>query len=97
MIQLLTKQKETHRRREQTYGCRGGEGWGKAGGGIVREFGMGTYTLLCLKWITNKDLPYSTGNSVWERMDACICMAESLCCAPETITTLLIGYTPIQN
>ena len=26
-----------------------------------------------------------------------ICMAESLCCSPETITTLLIGYTTIQN
>ena len=25
------------------------------------------------------------------------CMAESLCCSPETITTLLISYTPIQN
>ena len=24
-------------------------------------------------------------------------MAESLCCSPETVTTLLIGYTPIQN
>jgi len=24
-------------------------------------------------------------------------MAESLCYSPETITTLLIGYTPIQN
>ena len=23
--------------------------------------------------------------------------AESLCCASEAITTLLIGYTPIQN
>ena len=31
------------------------------------------------------------------RMDTCICMAESLCCSPETITTLLIGCTPIQN
>ena len=28
---------------------------------------------------------------------ACIHMAESLHCSPETITTLLIGYTPIQN
>ena len=27
------------------------------------EFGMDMYTLLCLKWITNKDLLYSTGNS----------------------------------
>ena len=25
------------------------------------------------------------------------CMDESLCCPPETITTLLIGCTPIQN
>ena len=26
-----------------------------------------------------------------------IYMAESLCCAPEIITTLLTGYAPIQN
>ena len=32
---------------------------------------------------------------VWERKDTYICMAESLCHPPETITTLLIGYTPI--
>ena len=38
----------------------GGERWGK---GIVREFGIVMYTLLYLKWITNKDLLYSTGNS----------------------------------
>ena len=31
--------------------------------GTVREFGIDTYTLLYLKWITNKDLLYSTGNS----------------------------------
>ena len=34
---------------------------------------------------------------VWGRMDTCICTAESICCPPRTITTLLIGYTPIQN
>ena len=37
----------------------------------------------------------------WEgfgvRMEACTCLAESLCCLPETITTLLTGYTPIQK
>ena len=27
------------------------------------EFGMDMYTLLCFKWMTNKDLLYSTGNS----------------------------------
>ena len=36
---------------------------GKQGGGIVREFGIDMYTLLYLKWITNKDLLYSTGDS----------------------------------
>ena len=30
-------------------------------------------------------------------MDTYICMAESLRCAPETIKTLLISYTSIQN
>ena len=37
------------------------------------------------------------GRGVWGRMDTCICMAESLHWPPEAITTLLIGYTPIQN
>ena len=37
----------------------GGEGWGK---GRIREFGMDMYTLLYLKWITNKDRLYSTWN-----------------------------------
>ena len=32
------------------------------------------------------------GRGVWGRMDACLCMAGSLCCSPGTITTLLIGY-----
>ena len=36
-----------------------GRGWK----GIVRKFGMDMYTLLCLKWVTNKDLLYSTGKS----------------------------------
>ena len=50
----LTKQKETHRLGEQTYGC-----WGEGRGeGILREFGVDMYTLLCLKWRTNKDLLY---------------------------------------
>ena len=74
---------------------------------------MDMYTLLFLKWITNKDLQqrptYSTWNSApcyvavrmggefGGRMDTCICMAKSLHYSPETVTTLLISYTPIQN
>ena len=30
-------------------------------------------------------------------MDTSICMAESLHCSPESITTLLVGCTSIQN
>ena len=37
----------------------GDGGWG----GTVREFGVDVYTLLYLKWITNKDLLWSRGNS----------------------------------
>ena len=37
------------------------------------------------------------GRGVWGRTGTCICMAGSLCCPPETIATLLIRNTPIQN
>jgi len=47
MIQmnLLTKQKQIHRFKEQTYGY-WGEEWGE---GIVRKFGTDMYTVLYLK------------------------------------------------
>ena len=60
---LFTKQKQTHRLRERTYGYQGR----RVGGGRVREFGIDMYTLLYLKWITNKDLLYSTFlNVMWQ-------------------------------
>ena len=37
------------------------------------------------------------GRGVWRRMDTCACLAESLHCSPETITTLIIGCTAIRN
>ena len=52
-MNLFTKKKLTHRLREQTYGYQGG----RMGEEIVRKLGMDMYTLLYLKWITNKDLP----------------------------------------
>ena len=57
MIQmnLLINQKETHRLRKRTHGCRRR--------GIVRDFGKVMYILLYLKWITNKELLDSTENS----------------------------------
>ena len=53
-----------------------------------RQFGMDIYTLLSLKWITKKDLLYSTWNSTQCYMAAwtggefqeewtCVCMAKS--------------------
>ena len=77
------------------------------GEGIVMKFAMDIYTLPYLKWITSKDLLYRElcsmlcgsldGRSIWGRMDTHTGMAESLCCAPESITALLTGYTSIQN
>ena len=37
------------------------------------------------------------GRGVWGRMATCMCKAESLCYAPEIITALLIGSSPIYK
>ena len=37
------------------------------------------------------------GRGVLGRTDTFICMAESHHCSPETVTSMLISYTPIQN
>ena len=34
---------------------------------------------------------------VWGRRDPGMCVAQSLHCSPETITSLLTGYIPIQT
>ena len=39
---------------------------------FIREFGTERYTLLYLKWITNKDPPYSTGSSAQCHVAACM-------------------------
>ena len=98
-MNLLAKQKESHRLRKWTHG----------GKGMAGDFRKVMNTLLCLEWITKRNLLLQhmelcsvlcvrlDGRGVWGRMDTCICMAESLHCLPETITTLLISYTPMQN
>ena len=58
-MNLLTKQRLTDLENKLMVA---GAGEGR-GGGIVREFGMDVYTLLYLKWITNKDVLYSAWNS----------------------------------
>ena len=79
---------------------------GKSRGRCRKAFGMDTYTLLYLKltrsyWVAQGTLLKVIWEAGWEgslgRMDTCIRMAESPHCSLETITTLLISYTLIQN
>ena len=51
-MNLLTKQKETHRLRKRTYGTQRVK--------VVSDFGMVMRTLIHVKWITNKHLLCST-------------------------------------
>ena len=38
---------------------KGGKWWGVVGGGVMNwEIGIDMYTLMCIKWLTNKNLPY---------------------------------------
>ena len=80
------------------------------GEGVVREFGMDIYTELCLKWITSKDLLYSSWNS--PQCYVAACMGEEFGGDKFHVDVwlspfgdhlklsqdcLLISYTPIQN
>ena len=58
---------------------------------------------------TNEELLYGIGNSAKysvitlmrkefeKRIDTRVCIRESLCCTPETITTVLNKHAPINN
>ena len=96
----LAKDKETHRLRKGTYGCQGK--------GTVRDFGNVISTAIFK--MGNQQRPIVQhmelcsmlcasleGKVVWGRMDTCVCLAQSLRRSPENTTTLLVGYTPIQN
>ena len=37
------------------------------------------------------------GRGIYERMDTCACMAESLCCPPEMAASLLICYAAAKS
>ena len=92
---LSMKQKQTHRNREQTGGCRGEV----CRGGMEWEFGTRRGKLLNREWINSKVLWYSTGNYIqypiinhkgkeYEKEYIYICITESLCCTPEMNTAL---------
>ena len=81
------------------FGVRGG--WGEW---IIREFEMVMYTLLYLKWITNKDLLYSTWNSTQYYVEAWMgrefgkeWIHAYVRLSPFDSITLLISSTQIQK
>ena len=101
-VNFLRKWKQIHRLREWIYGYQGER--------KVWKFGIGMYALLYLKWITNKDLQYSTENSAqcyvaaWMRGECggeCIYIYIWLSLFAVHLKLshlkLFIGYTPIQN
>ena len=82
---------------------------GAVRGAIVKDFGKVTAHTAIFK-MHNQQKPIVQhmelcsvlcasldGRRVGGRIDACKCMAESHHCSPETITTSLISYTPIQK
>ena len=67
MVQMnqFVGQKLRHRYREQTYGHQRGKVGGRGGGGVMNwEIGIDIYTLICIKWITNKNLLYKKINTM---------------------------------
>ena len=65
MVQMnrFAAQKLRHRSREKTYGHQGGKA---AGGCSVMNWAIGIdiHTLICIKWITNKNLLYKKINKI---------------------------------
>ena len=105
MIQmnLFTKQKQTHRLKEWTYGYQGGSVGGRDKLGVC-DWHIHTSIFK----IDNQQRPTVQHRErcsifcnnlnqkrIWKRIDTCIHITESLCCTHETNTTLLINYTPI--
>ena len=90
------KQKQTQGHREQTVVAKGE--WG--GDGMEWEVKVSKCKLLCLEWINNKVLLYSTENYTQYSMinhngkeykKECVyiyCIIKSLCCTAEINTTL---------
>ena len=67
MVQMnwFAGQRLRHRCREQMYGHKGGKAAGGEGGGVRNwEIGIDMYTLMCIKWMTNKNLLYRKINKI---------------------------------
>ena len=105
MIQINLFAKQTHRLRGGTYGFQGGR---MGVMDILRIWDGHVHTAVYKMdnqhgpTVQQKELcsilcGSLDGRRVWGRMDTCTCMAELLCCALETITTLLISYAAAKS
>ena len=83
-MNLSMKQKLMHSHREQTCGCQKGEA--ENGGSMDWEFRVSRHKLLCIRWINNKGLLYSTGNYIQYPM-----IGSSHCGAAEANPTRIQG------
>ena len=65
---------------------------------LPHSFHLGSCFSLGCSWGTSMPTILKKGahKKLRSRMDTCIRIAESLCCSPETITTLLINCIPTQ-
>ena len=67
MVQMnrFAGRKLRHRSREQTYGHQRGKAAGGGGDGVMNwEIGVDMYTLMYIKWMTNKNLLYKKINKI---------------------------------
>ena len=103
-MNLFTKQKQTHRLRNNLW--LQGVGERLRGRDSLEVWDQHVYTAIFKMDYQQGPTVYHKelcsvlhgsldGRGVWGRMDTCIHVAESLCCPLETITTLFIGSTPI--
>ena len=84
-MNLSTKQKQTHTHKEQICGYQGG--------GMDWEFGVSKCKLLCIEWLNNKVLLYSTEIYIQypvinQNEKEYMYKSASLCCTAEINTTL---------
>ena len=88
-MNLFSKQKQTHRHREETDGCQ----WGEVGGVMDWEIGLSRCKILHTERMDNKVLLYSTENYIQylvityngKKSEKNICITESVCCTPKTL------------
>ena len=62
-----------------------GKWQGLGGGGVMNwEIGIDMYTVMCIKWMNNKNLLYKKINKIQKNKRVYICITDSLCCTEET-------------